>query len=102
MSALYRPDRDGTGALMRSAGIADHMESIAEDAQRYAESIAPDAPELGQGYVASFHTEKDEANISRTRRSVSRLVNDADHAGAVESRMHVLSRTRDHIESTYG
>ena len=102
MNRAYRPDRAGAGDLMRAHGIGQHLERVARDAQGFAEAISPDAPELRQGYIDSFRTESEVANIARTRRVVVRLVNDADHAAAVESRTHVLSRTKDMIERTYG
>lgn len=102
MNPNYRPDRIETGALMRSSEIADHLETVAKEAQRYAESIAPDAPMTGEGYVASFRIERDEQSIARERRAVVRLVNDAEHAAVVESKTHVLARTRDYIGQRHG
>lgn len=99
MSGVYRPDREGTGALMRSSGIAKHVANVAEDGRRFAEAIAP--RQTGE-YAERFRVESTEVDLARERRAVAVLANDADHAAAVESKTHVLSRVRDHIESTYG
>lgn len=101
MNPLYRANNSGTADLMRDSGVTDYLEStIGAEAQSYAESIAPVA--TGE-YAGAFRTERAESYAeTRNLRGVVQLCNDAAHAAVVEARHHVLSRTRDYIEQTYG
>lgn len=104
--AGYRPDRKGTAALMRSAGVHLALTDRAFDVIPDLKAISPDYPPLTEGYVDSFevdgaHTEK----IAGTRRAVTYLRNTARHAAAVEwgneqtpGGYHILSVGIDIIE----
>lgn len=85
----YRPDRQGMRRLMQSPGVAKAMRQAAENAKRYAESIAP----RGTGeYAKSFEVE---TRIVGDRQTAV-LYNTAPYATALEVRHRVLGRAGDH------
>jgi hypothetical protein len=93
----YKPDLKGTNELMRSAGVRDHLRSVAEAAIPYAESISP---ERTGDYKASFRVETTDSGGPRDNRASAYLVNDSPHAARVEweDGFHVLARVADHIQ----
>lgn len=98
----YQPDRSGTQELMRTPTMRGAMEYYAHLGKTFAETIAPDAPPYGEGYVSSFHVESGVEPIrtarGTSRRAVATLSNDSDYAFAVEKDHHVFRRTLDYIE----
>lgn len=79
--------------IKTSSGIANAVESSAEQAMGHARSISP---VVSGEYRDSFRVEE----LVERDRAIARLVNDADHAAAVEwgQQRHVLGRTADWIE----
>jgi len=105
----YKPDRRGTAQLMRTSEMEGAMMLSCFDAIPFAKAISPDAPPYGEGYIAEFRVEGGRARLAGATRATGRLVNDSDHATAVElgqfgdvSRAdtghHVLARALDVIE----
>lgn len=106
----YKPDRVGTGELMRTVEMRAMLAAKAETAKTIAEILSPDAPPIGVGYRSSFGIASDTERLAGTDRAVAILYNDSDHAGAVEwgwdlehnqwankPGYHVLARTADLI-----
>ncbi len=109
----YQPDRQGMRGLMIAPDMHAMVTEVAADAIPFAQSISPDAPPVGGGYVDSFEVDSGHVErIARERRAVAHLYNTAEYAAAVEwgwdtdrgawgnhPGHHVLSRTADHIEA---
>ncbi len=102
----YQPDSKGIGELARSPLVHAMLAEVAEDAIPFAQSISPDATPYGTGYIDAFEVDSGHVElVARFRRAVAHLVNNADHAAAVEfgnpniQAHHVLSRTADYIEA---
>src|SRR5688500_16048447 len=95
----YKPDRRGTGQLLRTAEMEQLVRSAAEKAKAYAEKIAP--RDTGR-YANSFEVESTRRGGPHSDRAEARLVNTADYAWAVEfvNGDRVLGKAADHIEDT--
>lgn len=93
----YEPDHAGIAKLLVSDDMGDVMRTVARAGQAFAESIAPDAPPHGAGYVASFDIDVEVQGPNPRQTAI--LANTSDHAFAVELRDHVLARTADFIEA---
>lgn len=101
MPPRFKPDHEGIGDLLRSPGMHDLVRDAAEYGKAYAESIAPDAPPKGQGYITRFRVESGMTEIiAKARRPVAHLVNIDPYAAAVEWEYdyHILGRTIEYIE----
>lgn len=101
----YKPDHRGTAKLMQTPEMHGATQLACYEAIPFAQSISPDAPPHGAGYIAAFevdggHLEK----VAGTRRATAYLVNQSRHATVVEvgrgydTGHHVLSRAADRIE----
>lgn len=96
----YRPNRPGTGELLRTAEMEAVLAAAAERGKAYAEQISP--RDTGR-YASSFRVETTRRGGPNSDRAEARIVNTAEHAGAVEyvnSNGRVLGRTAEHIEHT--
>lgn len=106
----YKPDHRGTAKLMQTPEMHGAVQLACYEAIPFAQSISPDAPPHGAGYVASFEVDGGKLEkINGTRRATAYLRNTAEHATSVElgqigdlssadTGHHVLSRVADHIE----
>ncbi|HET7388429.1 MAG TPA: hypothetical protein VFJ19_17385 [Nocardioidaceae bacterium] len=110
--ATYRPDHVGTGRLLRGSEMHTMLiDTCFDEGIPFAKAISPDAPPLTEGYVDSFHVDGGHTQrVAGTNRAVCYLVNDSEHASAVEygwdtlhgqwtnhSGYHVLAMTADHL-----
>lgn len=95
----YREDIAGTNKLMTSPEMVAFMAAVAEEGKAFAKSISP--VDLAE-YLNAFSVETTAHGGPKRNRAEARLVNDSDHAGAVEWVNHggerVLGRTVDHLE----
>lgn len=106
----YKPDRRGTGQLMRTPEMHGAVQLACYEAIPFAQSISPDAAPYGEGYISSFEVDGGHLErIAGTRRATAYLVNTSDHAtfvelgisgdhSATDTGHHVLARTADVIE----
>lgn len=100
----YEPDYRGTGELLVTPEMHHLVERAAEAGKDYAIAISPDAPPLGEGYIASFRVEAGLVDqVAGEDRATARLWNDADHAARVEweNGDHILGRTVDYLENAW-
>jgi hypothetical protein len=100
--ARYRLDRAGFQELLLNAPwMVEEMHRRAEAAKAFAESVAPDAPPYGEGYVASFEVESGTHGGIHHDRAYATLRNTDDAARFVEfgternTAHHVLARSLD-------
>lgn len=98
----YRPDSTGWRQIRNSREVQDACLSVAKQAQVFAEGISP----VDSGdYVSSFSVEPVTVQFATAGeaagpRAAAQLVNDSDHAAAVEwgkPPHRVLGRTLDHL-----
>lgn len=101
----YKPDHRGTAKLMQTPEMHGAVQLACYEAIGFAQSISPDAPPHGAGYIASFEVDGGKVEkVAGTRRATAYLVNQSDHATVVEVGRgqdmghHVLSRVADRIE----
>lgn len=87
----YRPDRQGMRRLMKSPEMAELCRKAAENAESYAESIAP--RETGK-YADSFEVE---TRIIGDRQTAV-LSNTVKYANVLEQKHRVLGRSVDHAK----
>ena len=92
MGYQYRRDSRGIGEILMSDDMQAAMVKAAEAGRGHAQSIAP--VKSGE-YAGAFRVEPEKFKD----RAGAVIVNDAPHAAAVESRMGILSRTGDMLES---
>jgi ketosteroid isomerase-like protein len=93
----YEPNHADVAKLMRTSEMERVVATVADDALRFAESISP---VVTGDYRSKFRVEAATETISGDLRAVVRVVNDSDHALAVEGTHSVLRRTADHVEGT--
>ena len=95
----YEKDIRGTNELMTSPEMLAVMVAAAEAGKEFAERVSP---RRTGDYAGSFRIETDLRGGPQHNRAEARLVNDSDHAAAVEWLNHggerVLGRTVDVIE----
>lgn len=98
----YRLDRAAFREhVLNAPWMVEHMRARAERAKEFAESIAPDAPPYGEGYIASFNVEAGTNGGIHHDRAYATLSNDDDAASFVEfgterqEAQHVLTRALD-------
>ena len=107
----YEPNHSDVGKILVSDEMGDAMEAAARAGIGYAQTIAP--RETGE-YAASFDVERRIDYGGRSPRVAVDIVNNADHAAAVEwgrtyvtddgeavsyDGHHILARTADFIEN---
>jgi hypothetical protein len=100
--ASYHLNRPAFRRLVLNAPwMVEEMHSRAEAGKDFAESIAPDAPVIGEGYIASFEVESGTNGGIHHDRAYAILRNTSDHARYVEhgtehnDAHHVLTRATD-------
>jgi hypothetical protein len=87
--------------LLNAPWMVEHMRQRAEEGKAFAESIAPDAPPYGEGYIASFEVEAGRDGGIHNDRAYATLRNTDDAAVFVEfgtertPARHVLTRALD-------
>jgi hypothetical protein len=93
----YRPNRPGTGQLLRTEEMEQLVARAANKAKAHAEKIAP--RDTGR-YAASFEVESTRRGGPNSDRAEAHLINTANHAWAVEfvNGDRVLGKAADHIE----
>lgn len=95
----YERDIAGTNELMNGAEMVALVRAAAEAGAKYAAGIAP--RESGE-YADAFRVETSTKAGPKHDRAEARLVNDSDHARAVEyvnkGGHRVLGRTVDYVE----
>jgi hypothetical protein len=98
----YRLDPAGFREhLLNAPWMVAEMRRRAEEGKAFAESIAPDAPPIGEGYIASFEVESGTQGGVHHDRAYATLSNTSDHAVYVEfgternEAHHVLTRALD-------
>lgn len=96
----YQMDLAGTNELMNAPEMVALLEAAARRGAQYASGISPrDENE----YAESFRVESSTRSGPKHDRAEARIVNDSDHAAAVEWINHggerVLGRTVDYIEN---
>jgi hypothetical protein len=111
--ANFEIDSAGVGRMLIGPEMHVLVDRVAHDAVAFAQSISPDAPPYGVGYISSFDVSlrTDNVTVRPGRRVVARIANTSGHAGAVElgwdtahnqwanhAGYHVLARTKDWIE----
>lgn len=79
--------------VLNAPWMVEEMRSRAERGKEFAESIAPDAPPIGEGYIASFEVESGTNGGIHHDRAYAILRNTSDHARYVE---HGTERTDAH------
>jgi hypothetical protein len=100
---FYRLNRAGFRKnLLNAEFMRAEMERRALRAKEFAESIAPDAPPIGEGYIASFEVESGTEGGIHHDRAYATLRNTSEHARYVEfgnghegTAHHVLTRALD-------
>lgn len=102
MAFRYQADHDGLNEIARSPEVRAALAAVAMKAKGIAEGLSADFTDTGD-YASSFKIESDTIEWTGEypgRRAAAYLVNDSDHATAVEwgnSRNHkphhVLGRT---------
>ena len=98
----YRLDPAGFREhLLNADWMVEAMRQRAERGKDFAESIAPDAPPYGEGYIASFHVEAGSHGGIHGDRAYATLSNDDDAAVFIEfgtptnAPHHVLTQALD-------
>lgn len=104
MARLYQQDSDGLNAIARSPAVRAALLAVAEKGKAIAIGMSADFTDTGD-YISHFKVEDDTIDWVGEypgRRAAANLINDSDHAAAVEfgnSRdhkpHHVLARTLD-------
>lgn len=97
MRAYYRPDPGGMRQLGQSPEMGQAMQEAAKVGQRWAEGAAP--RDTGE-YAGSFRVAPAtvQGGWRHEDRAGAALINDAPHAGIVESRHRILARSTSIIE----
>lgn len=102
----YNLDRAGFREhLLNAPWMVEKMREHAEAGKAFAESISPDAPPLGEGYIASFEVEAGTEGGIHHDRAYATLRNTSDHARYIEfgtertEAQHVLSKALDAMGS---
>lgn len=81
----YTLDRAGFQEhLLNAPWMVELMKKRAEEGKAYAISVAPDAPPLGEGYIASFEVESGTHGGVHHDRAYARLSNADDAARFIE------------------
>lgn len=98
----YRLDRAAFRQhLLNAEWMVAEMQQRAERGQAFAESVAPDAPPYGEGYVASFDVEAGRDGGVHHDRAYATLSNSDDAAVYLEfgtertEAHHILTRSLD-------
>jgi hypothetical protein len=92
--ANYRLDRAAFRRnLLNAPWMVQLMRARAEAGKAYAESVAPDAPPYGEGYIASFEVDAGTDGGVHRDRAYGRLRNTSPHARYIE---HGTERARAH------
>lgn len=87
--------------LLNAEWMVAEMRARAERGLAFAESVAPDAPPYGEGYIASFHVDAGRDGGVHRDRAYATLSNDDDAAVYIEfgtertEAQHVLTRALD-------
>jgi len=85
MAAKYNLDHAAFREnLLNAPWMVQLMRRRALAGKAYAESVAPDAPPYGEGYIASFEVEAGRDGGIHHDRAHARLRNTSDHAREVE------------------
>src|SRR5437899_4645250 len=91
--------------LLNADFMVAEMDARAVKGYEFARSIAPDAPEIGEGYVASFVIFSGKHGGPKRNRAYAELWNVSDHAvyveygnGAGYQGDHVLTRAMDAMQ----
>lgn len=104
MARIFEPDHEGLNEIARSPAVRAALAAVAEKGKAIAEGLSADFKITGD-YMSHFKVVSDTIDWVGEypgRRAAANLVNDSDHAVAVEwgnSRdhkpHHVLGRTRE-------
>lgn len=99
----YEKNIAGVNELMNGPEMVALLARVAESGGKYAAGISPHGTSIGEHYADSFRVETSTKSGPKHDRAEARLVNDSDHATAVEYINHggerVLGRTVDYIET---
>lgn len=98
----YDPNHKEIGKFLVGPEMQRLVAKAAEAGKAYAESISPDAPPIGEGYIQAFDVETGLVKkVARNPRACARLWNRSDYASKVEWEYdyRVLGRTVDFLNT---